>query len=407
MKKKHIIFVIIIVLIIISGIAAAILKNNKALAADKASKIALYTIPEKEKIFVNGVILPEKTESIYLDASKGAVNKVSITNGQTVKAGDVLFTYKNDQITDQIDQANQQINSLNSQKKKLSDKLSEAKKLLAKQQDEAKAQAAAQAKAQAAAQAAAKAAAQASPATQPAQTGVDSSASISSSLTAGTEAQISGYQDQIDALQSQIDSYQDQVKKLKTKEFTNVTAPIDGKVILSDSDKDMTKLYIVIEAASFYIKGSCNEKDQIKLKENQAADIFVFSINKTLTGKVKSIGNRPAAAELSAQTAAGGSSSISNYDVSISLDSQEGLINGFHVQATIKLTEAAMKIPKTSILDEAGKKFVFKAVDKKLTKQEITYEESTSPEVVVLTGLKENDSITVNTKDMKEGMAVE
>lgn len=109
MKKKHIIFISIIVLIIISGIIAYVFKNNKNLSFNKTTKIALYTIPEKEKVFVNGVISPQKTENIYLDDTKGSVNKVSVTDGQVVKKGADLFTYKNDQITDQIDLANQQL----------------------------------------------------------------------------------------------------------------------------------------------------------------------------------------------------------------------------------------------------------------------------------------------------------
>ncbi len=381
MKKKHIIFIIIIVAIIIAGIIGYVVKNSKDSAFNKSEQIDLYTIPAKAKIFVNGIIVPEQTENIYKDETKGNINKVSITDGQVVKNGDALFTYKNDLITEQIDEANRQIITSNNQKKKLQDKQAEAKKLLEKQKEEAKQQAA--------------------------QTGVDS-ASMGESLTVGTEAQISGYIEQIDALQTQIDISTDQVKNLKSKEFTTITAPIDGKVILNDA-KDMTKPYIVVESTTFYVKGSINEKDQTKVKADQQVDILLFAINKNVTGKVRSVGNSPTApdAAVSAQSATGGSSSISYYDANISLDSQENVINGFHVQATVKLKEEEIKIPKTAIVEEAGKQYVFKVVKKQLTKVAITYEDSKETQVVVLTGLKENDSIAVTAKDLKEGTSVE
>ena len=187
---------------------------------------------------------------------------------------------------------------------------------------------------------------------------------IGGSLTANTEAQISSYKDQIDSIQTQINTYQNQLKTLKEKEFTKVTAPIDGKVSLNDS-KDLSKAYIVIETTSFYIKGSVNEKDQTKLKKDQLADILVFATNKTLTGKLISVGNRPVEAQLGA---IGGNNNLSYYDANISLDSQENIINGFHVQATLKIETGDIKIPKSSILEEAGKHYVFKVVDKKLSK---------------------------------------
>ncbi|MBW9150260.1 efflux RND transporter periplasmic adaptor subunit [Clostridium sp. CM028] len=381
MKKKHIIFLSIIGVIILFGIIAYVVKNNKDSAGNKGKEVALYTIPAKEKIFVNGVVVPEKTENIYRDETKGTINKVSVTNGQIVNKGDALFTYRNSLVTDEIDKGNQEITNANNQKKKLVDKQEEAKKLLEKQKEEAKQQAE--------------------------QAGVDPAA-MGASAAAGTEAQISGYSDQIDAVQAQIDTSKGMLKNSKEKEYTYIKAPINGKVILNDS-KDMTKPYIVIESTTVYVKGNINEKDQTKVKENQKVDILIFAINKTITGKVKSVGNSPAAPDVAAgaQGATGGASAVSYYDANVSLDSQADVINGFHVQATVKLKEEEMKIPKSAILEEGGKQYVFKVVDKKLKKQAIAYKKATTPEVVVLSGLKESDSIAKTTKDMKEGISVE
>ncbi|WP_180376981.1 efflux RND transporter periplasmic adaptor subunit [Clostridium sp. USBA 49] len=356
--------------------------NNTDVSTSKTIKVDLYTIPAIDKVFVNGVITPENSKNIFLDSTKGSVNKIFVTNGQLIKKGDTLFVYKNDQITDQIDQLNKQIEDSNNQKKQLNDNLVATKKLLAKQQEETS--------------------------NQRIQAGIENNAAISISQTLGLETQISSYQNQIDNIQNQIKSYKDQIRTLKEKEFTSVISSIDGKILLNDLEKDQTKPFIVIESNTFYIKGIVNEKDQPKIKENQSADILIFSTNKTLTGKVKSIGNRPTIAEASTQASVGGSSNnISYYEVAISLDSQENIINGFHVQATVYLTEGGIKIPRSAIIENAGKKYVFKVVEKKLVMQEITYDESNSNDVIVRSGLKENDSIAASAKDVKEGMSVE
>ena len=137
--------------------------------------------------------------------------------------------------------------------------------------------------------------------------------------------------------------------------------------MLNDS-KDVSKAYIVIETTRLYIKGRVNEKAQAKLKKDQLADILVFATNKTLTGKLISVGNRPVEAQLAAM---GGNNKLSYYDANISLDSQENIINGFHAQATLQIEEGNVKTPKSLILEEAGKNYVFKVVDKKLIKQKL------------------------------------
>jgi HlyD family secretion protein len=166
--------------------------------------------------------------------------------------------------------------------------------------------------------------------------------------------------------------------------------------------------YITIHSTAFMVKGVINEKDLIKVKENQAVDIFVYALDKTITGKVKSIANEPGISDNGMERMISGASNLSVYVVGISIDSQEKIVNGFHVQASVKLS-GEIKISKSSILEEGGKKYLFKVQDKKFIKQEIKYEEiKDSNDVFVNTGLKENDTIVITpTPDMKEGNVIE
>lgn len=336
MKKKYIIGLVAIATIIFCALCFYYFKTS--VKANQSTKIEVYTIVAAEKVFINGVIAPVETEDIYLDASKGNVNKISVKDGQIVKKGDALFTYRSDQVTEQIQQAKLQLESSKNQKKDLQ---------------------------------------------------------VSTS-----------------SIDSQIKLYEEQITSLKQKEYSTVVAPIEGKVILHEDAKVGTTPYITIENTKLYIKGTVSEKDQPKLKADQLAEITILSANNIVKGKIASIGNRPVtetmAAIGAASTASAATSNISYYEVKINLDSQDNLTNGFHVQAVVKLTEGGIKIPKSAILQEGETHYVYRVVNKKLSKQVITYSDSDSDTVKVTSGLKESEEIVKKpTSNMKEGTTIE
>ncbi|WP_326512283.1 efflux RND transporter periplasmic adaptor subunit [Clostridium intestinale] len=369
LKKNHIILIAIAVIILATSIGFYLLKKN--MQTPKSSKISTYTISSGEKVFVNGIIGPEGTEDIYLDATKGKVDKVSVKDGQVIKKGDNLLTYKNEQVTEQINQINSQLKASKSQReellaqKKAQEEAIKNQALLASQ--------------------------------NPTEDKATNTSNINSSLVSTA------------SIDSQISAYEEQLASLKNKEYAGINAPIDGRVILHGESNNMTSPYITIESVNFYIKGTVNEKDQPKLKENQLAEIIILPTNKKITGKVTTVGNRPVTNNIAIAnaTAATAGANISNYEVIITLDSQENLTNGFHVQATIKLDDKGVEIPKTSILKEGEESYVFKVLDKKLVKQVITYSED-GEKARVTSGLSEGDEIAENPNDeMKEGISVE
>lgn len=366
MKKKHIILLVIFLIIVSSSVGFYFMKKNLDVKREK-DKFVLYTIPQGEKVFINGVITPINRENIYLDPTKGEVYKLSVEDKQIVKKGDLLFTYKNDAITEQIKGLNRQLNSAKEQKSKINKKKSELEVELKTLQEE------------------------------------------NNPVAANTESQISVYEDQLDTIIMQIETLEEQIKTLKEKEYTKIKAPSEGKVIISEDTNSVSSPYIIIESTELYIKGSINEKEQPKLRKGQVADILILSTNEEVKGKITVVGNRPLENQLISNASLGsGDSNISYYEVRIYLDSQENLTNGFHIQAIVKLKEETIKISKTAIIKENNKDYVFKVVDNKSVKQEITYESAAGDEVIVKTGLKENDTIIVNPQaDMKEGIVIE
>ncbi|GAA0116113.1 efflux RND transporter periplasmic adaptor subunit [Clostridium senegalense] len=355
MKKKFLIILLILLIISASTVGFYLLKKNMT-SKGNDKKIELYTIPASEKVYVNGVITPSESEDIFLDPTKGTVNEVAVENNQAVTKDELLFTYKNDAVSDQIYELNSQISSTKKQIEQLEKEKSNLKTQL------------------------------------------------------GGTAPLDGVTSQLEPLKAQLSSLQDQVSHLKNKEYTNVNSPIDGNVILHDS-KEATSPYMTIETTDLYVKGNISEKELPKLKEKQTANILVLPTNQSLKGKVSSVGNRPLSSQavsLNGAGAAGGSSDISHYGVNISLDSQTGLTNGFHVQATINLTDPTIKIPKTAVLGQKDNYYVFKSVNNKTVKQKIKYSKESEGNVIVTEGLKENDVIIKKpSPEMKEGIVVE
>ena len=376
MKKKYIIAIVTVVILAGVGVGSYFLKQS--INKESVATMEIYTVGSTDKVFVNGKIEPEKVENIFLDATKGTVDKVEVENGDVVEKGDILFTYKNDQVQSQVEQLELQLNSAKNQKEEINKQNAEAKKQL---EDLKKA-------------------------------GLENQMPQAGQMpnlgqNAGGEISTGSVDEQIKLLEKQI-------KALKDKEYYKVTAPIGGKVILAESSTNPTQPYITVESGDYYISGSVNEKDQPKIKEGQEVQITILSTNKNINGKISSVGNTPIdnGASLAAQTGAqgGAGGNMSYYEVKITPDSQEDLTNGFHVQASVNLDKKPIEIPKEAILSVDNEEFVFKKVDGKLVKQVITYspKEGSEDEVIVSSGLNEEDKIVSNpTPNMKEGMNVE
>ena len=280
----------------------------------KETSMKLLSIPSNEKVFINGTIVPMERDVIYLDPTKGEVETLSVENGQTVSKGDTLFTYKNEQITEQIAQLNLQLESARKERENLLAQKEELKKQEELAKKEAQAQEELLKK-------------QAQEAEKNGSTEELNLLMQQSAPKVQTE-NFGSSQISTAAVDNQISLYEKQIASLSEKEYYTVTAPIDGRIILSDNERDATQPYIIIESDTFYIEGSVSEKDYPKIKAEQAVEATILSSGEIVTGKISSMGNRPISNAIPAMSQQGspGSSDLSFYEVKISLDSQDNLI---------------------------------------------------------------------------------
>ncbi|MGL6184519.1 MAG: efflux RND transporter periplasmic adaptor subunit [Clostridium chrysemydis] len=373
MKKKYIGIIVCVVVIIAATIGMVLLKNS---SAKKEAKIETITIPSVEKVFINGKIVPNESKKIYLDIASGEVSSVSVKNGETVKKGDVLFTYKNDKLDTQIKDLELQLKSAKEQKTdllkkkdELDKKAKEDKEKLEKIKNE----------------------------------------SLNSGKVPGAiegvnpmAGSISGDSIDTQAIDKQINLLENQIKNLKSSKYKEVTAPINGIVTINKDNQNVQEPYMIIQSNNLYVDGVVNEKDQQKVKKNQKVDVSILANNKNIKGKIISVSDIPenSAASLDPKS----SQNMSFYKVDIDLDSQKGIVDGFHVQATVNLDEKDITIPKSAVLDENGKKYVYIVSDNKLKKAFVTVTED-KDNYIVKEGLNSGEKV-VKTPDstMKEGM---
>lgn len=117
-KKQKIILSILTLGITIGGSVTAIsyrknLKEQKIME----STVEMYDVSGKEKIFMNGIVVPTKSEKLFLSADQGKLDKIQVNNEQYVEKGTPIFTCKNqDKLTEILSLESQ----LETKKKELS-----------------------------------------------------------------------------------------------------------------------------------------------------------------------------------------------------------------------------------------------------------------------------------------------
>ncbi len=301
-------------------------KDNKINSEEPESFIETYAIPESEKVFINGIVLPKDSKDFTLSDGE-EIDQLKVENGQSVKKGSVLFTCKNPSVINEINELKSQVSELKS-----SQEVS------------------------------------------------DPSISL------------------------EINKLNAQIKSLNENAYSKTLAPFDGKVFINEESESQSG-FITLQTNEFYMKGQASEQDLAKIQVDQTAKVLILSTNKNLTGRISFISERPSTDSSSEYQQQ--SSTLSYYDINIAFDSQEGLVNGFHVQASIKLDNSYSKIPASSILESEDKYYVFKDLEGILKKQSVEIESRNEEFAVVKSGLKENDIIlTTPTEEMEEGQSL-
>ncbi|MEG0249700.1 MAG: efflux RND transporter periplasmic adaptor subunit [Peptostreptococcus sp.] len=336
-NKKIQIYLGIVVVAVIVIVAGGIVLNNQS-HKETTPTIQTYTIPENEKIFINGRIVPKQSKDIS-GPPNGETPDVRVSNEQSVKKDDVLYIVKDEAAIQEIAGIKTQIKNLISEKKSLK--------------------------------------------------------SDDPSLT---------------AINSQIATLNTSLSTANAKAYTKVKAPFDGKVYLNNNQNQDTQTpgaaLMTVQTTDYVMNGQISEQDLSKIKQDMTADITILSTGDTVKGRVNYISERPVTTSAPQDASGEGASaaSMSFYSIMLTLDTQDGIIDGYHTQAVIEVNTDKHKVPSASIVNDGNEVYVLAEIDGYLRKINVEILSESGDFSVVSGNLNEDDVIIKNpTKNMKEG----
>ncbi|MBV4436618.1 efflux RND transporter periplasmic adaptor subunit [Clostridium tyrobutyricum] len=349
MKDKKKLFVIVPVIVIVCVIVALIfnVQHNKKKKAESNLVNETYTIPERQTIFLDGQVQYSNKMDFVQNDANGTVDKIDVSDKQSVKEGQTLFNYKNEQIIEQYDNLEQQLRDLDSQ---------------------------------------------------------------SSMITNDSKnVQMSSNNTQKSSIQQQMDSIKDKRYTDILAPFDGVVSRPSNTDSNSGSNGVSSKVVLSLINPKMQVVANVSEKDVLKLRKNQKVQISTYGTNKQFTGKIASIGTEPVqgtqvGADATSTALAQSSSGVSNYPVYINIDNQNDIYSGFHVEATTVDESELPKIPKSAVFDHNGNKYVWRIKNNKLKRAPVDLDEYDSSYMQVRSGLNFGDKIIKKASaGMKEG----
>lgn len=355
---------ILVILIIISLVIVRSFFSSKEQAIEIENDpygIEYYVVPNMEQVFVNGIVKPEQSQEFSKEESLGTIGDLKVENGQNVEKGELLYTYENTEVATQINDLKNQIARMETQRSNANYKLNLAIKNWKQQPVEERSQTLEEIK-----------------------------------IDMGT-----------DDINAEITEMHSNIKSLKEQQYKKVVAPFNGKVYIPEV-KDANTPILKLISNKFYVAGTVNEKDVEKLAVKQVADIKVISNDHTVTGKVDFIdlnpseGNEGGEMYYSEQN-----STMSSYPVKLSLDSLEGIRNGYHVQAVINIGKTIITIPTKAIKQEGDQAYVLVNDFGTVVRRVVQIGEGEGDNTVVTSGLEAEDQIIVSSKEpVEEGQVL-
>ncbi|RSU06360.1 hypothetical protein CBF34_02205 [Vagococcus penaei] len=373
MKKRSKILIGVGVGLATVAVGLALFSNNLKPEVTKAeNKIEFYTVEDVEQVYINGVVTPVQSKEFIKDATLGKLGDLKVKNGDYVKKGTLLYQYIDDATSTQITELKYQIEATQADKEKAARQMELELKELSNNND-------------------------------PGEKGIEATPNTRESIE--LKYDLNSYDMKMNQMQTQIN-------ELSEKQVNQVTAPFDGEITIPQ-EQNRDSAILTLTSTDFFVEGQVNERDLAKIKEKQAADVKTIATDKLYKGEIVYISNTPVTSaagggEGGAGGGGGGATggSLSNYIVRLTLKDGKDIKEGFHVQASIKLTDEKIEIPKDVVKSENGKNYVLVDDFGTVLRKEITITDkgASKDKVIVTSGLESLDKVIVSSdKPVKEG----
>ncbi|MGX6978327.1 efflux RND transporter periplasmic adaptor subunit [Vagococcus elongatus] len=364
-KKKWLIGIggLIAVIVVIFGVLKVVNGNAPKAETSKSLEdeygIEYFEVPDVEQVYINGIVQPNQMEAFSKDTRISGEPTIKVNHGDVVEEGTVLYVYEDKEVTKELEELNNQ----------LSRNYTKRENVLVKWQR--------------------------------AIDNYNNASAEEQQATGGTLDE--QYQSEIDSVDEEIFFINKQLNDLSTKQHLSTTAKFKGRVSIPEVKEENTPI-LTLTSDGFYVSGKVNEKDLPKIAVDKPAEITVISNNIAVKGKISYIDDNPLEGDGEMQSQEGSGGSMSNYGVKLTLESTEGIKNGYHVQATINLEDKQVEIPTKAIKEDGDKKYVLVNDFGSVIRRELQLGEAVGENTIVVSGIESADRIIVTSKKaVKEG----
>ncbi|MGG0185093.1 efflux RND transporter periplasmic adaptor subunit [Bacillus rhizoplanae] len=381
-KKKWIVVGIIALIVIVAAANIFIMQSKKK---GSTADVKFTTVAERQlnnTKLVSGQVKPGNIESFYADMTKGKVKDIAVKEGQEVKKGDKLFSYDNEEINLQMQQAeiDQKMASMRYDQGQ--------KKIDSLEQDIKKAK----------------------------------DSGVGKAALEPLESQLSELEMAQKTAELEKEKGNLHMEELKKKQG-ELTIYSNFAGVVQKLDKDATqgstqamagqgKPFLQIASKDpFQVQGTLTELQKSQIQKDQTVTVTAKAApKKKWTGKITEVSEYPTSADVNTQAMAGAEAgqNMSYYTYKATLDSQDGLSPGYHVSLQVNLENRKMiAVPRKSIVEEKDDAFVYVEDKGKLRKQMVKKGSSDGDWVEVLEGVTVGQKVVENPSDkVFDGMEV-
>ncbi|MGO5066904.1 efflux RND transporter periplasmic adaptor subunit [Clostridium sp. LCP25S3_F8] len=402
MNKKRIIIVSLIVMFVVFLISLVVIEINKIKNNTKNNdkKVSLYTVKEAPNVFFEGEIKSSKSVILQADTTKGTVDKINVKDKQAVKAGYILFSYKNNQFIEQKNDLEYELDTLKDKYNKIKKELNSFNtrdNQVEKQKTEEQKASILQDKDK--------------------QEQIDIVDLDQQKVLA--EKSKNELQSELNDTIKQQNRLNEKIKSINNKCNVYIKAPFEGVITIGGySEIEPSKPILTLDSKNMHVVCKVSEKDILKLIEEQTVKVSILGTGQAINGKIKHIDTNPSPEitipQGAVQQGSGSQSSSENlstinfYEVIIEIDKIKDIHPGFHVQVSTKAKNYTPKVPKTSIFKNNGKSHVWIVKNGILKKREVEVDDWNDKYVHVKNGVNFNDKVVHEAKvTMKEGDKIE
>lgn len=369
----------------------------QAADGDENHYYELYTVTKQEPTSIDGKVSLTTDQVYYINPELGELNHLFVKDGQKVKKGETLFNYRQEKVTQEIEDAQRNVRRLMRNRQEAIQQLADMTgKTYDNYGNELVGYWAANGQ-------------------YYYEVAADTKTTKESGFKEiigpgeGNYMPTNEGEASIQELNDQIEDLQIQVERLENQDQLNVKAKADGvvKVDRDGEDNPSTPLVRVV-SNKVSIVGEVGEYDFYALREDMPVKVHVNAENRDIEGRLVSFDDVPKSQMPTGQedalntTKQEGTAGNSRYGFTVAID--EFIQPGYSVKVQIGL-DGVMVPQDAQVTDAKGDPIVFVYRDGKAHKVSLTMDQQGTSKVAV-NGIKEGDQLILNPYNLKDGQDV-